>query len=220
MRCFVAGQASAGATAVEVKNRGWLSILFCRIFAAFLNHASRGAEIAIPVSEHPRGSTVTDDFWDELAMWTALLVYFATWTVVPWLTLGASLWYVGVIWAAVYVLFHIREIVLKGHCYLSADSTAFPAVFVVWVLLGVVLSVSGVTSVTANRLAYVRALVFSFVLGHVLSLAYGWAVHAFGFLADKVLLRFDLGRKDWHPQHEGLAALSRREREVKKRKKE
>ena len=160
------------------------------------------------------------DGWDVLAMWTALLVYFATWTVVPRLMLGADLWYVGLIWAVVYVLFHIREIGLKGHCYLSADSTAAPAVIVTAILLAVVLSLSGVTTVTANRFAYPRALATSFILGHILSLLYGAALNGFGFLVDKALFRFDMKRVDRTPQHKGIAALSRSEEEVKRRKRD
>ncbi len=159
---------------------------------------------------------MSKDDWDLFAMWSALLVYFATWTVVPWLVLGANLWYVGVIWAVVYVLFHIREIVLKGHCYLSADSTAFPAVLVTGILLGVVLSVSGIVSVTANRAAYVRAFFLSFMLGHVLSLVYAASLNGLGFLIDKALLRLDIGRGKSTPDHKGIAGLSRAEQEVKR----
>ena len=126
---------------------------------------------------------------DDLAMWTSLVIYFATWTVLPLLLLGANLWYVGVIWAVVYVLAHVREIVAKGHCYLSADSTALPAVIATAILLAVVLSVNDVTSMMANRAAYVRAFVFSFMLGHVLSLVYSAAVSGVGGLVEKSLER-------------------------------
>lgn len=113
---------------------------------------------------------------DELAMWTSLFVYFAVWTVIPLLILGGNLWYVGVIWAVVYVLAHANENANRGHCYLSADSTAFPAVLVTAVVLVVVLARSDVTTVIADRAAfftaYLKAFGISFVLGHVLSLAY------------------------------------------------
>ena len=116
---------------------------------------------------------------DELAMWTSLVVYFAVWTIIPWLSLGGSLWYVGVIWAVVYVSAHANENANRGHCYLSADSTAFPAVLVTTIVLAVVLSRSDVTTVTADRAAfftaYLKAFGFSFVLGHVLSLVYSAA---------------------------------------------
>ena len=162
---------------------------------------------------------MTRDDVGRLAMWTALIVYFATWTVVPWLTLGANLWYVGVIWAVVYVLAHVIEIVAKGHCYLSADSTAFPAVIAAGILLGLVLSVSDVASVTANRAAYVRAFVMSFILGHVLSIAYSAAVTGLlGRLASEPKATSSRSGGPWAPRHEGIAALARTEKEVKRRK--
>ena len=160
---------------------------------------------------------MTADNWDRLAMWTALFVYGATWTVIPALALGIDLWYVGAIWASVYVLAHVREIVVRGHCYLSADSTAFPAVLVTAVVMGIALSVSGVASVTANRFAYVQAFIFSFGLGHILSLLYSALVNQLGVLANRVVRRLRGGRGTVIPRHGGMAHLSRREEEVRRK---
>lgn len=121
---------------------------------------------------------------DKLAMWTSLLVYFAVWTVIPPLILGGNLWYVGVIWAVVYVSAHAIENVNRGHCYLSADSTAFPVVLITAIVLVVVLARSDVTTVTADRAAfftaYLKAFGLSFVLGHVSSLVYAAAFDIVG----------------------------------------
>lgn len=136
---------------------------------------------------------------DEVAMWTSLFVYFAVWIIVPWLILGGNLWYVGVIWSVVYVAAHVNENANRGHCYLSADSTAFPAVLVTAIVLVVVLARSDVTTVTADRAAfftaYLKAFGFSFVLGHVLSLIYSAAVDILGRRIQGVLAHRRIARR-------------------------
>lgn len=161
---------------------------------------------------------MTRDDWDRLVMWTALLVYFAVWTIIPSLALGGHVWFVGVSWATVYVSFHVLEITARGRCYLSADSTALPAAAVTAVIVAIVLSPSGIISVTADRFAYVQAFAFSFVLGHVLSLLYSALANQLGVVIDRAFSRRNGRKGTLIPRNRGMAELARSEEELKRKK--
>ena len=135
-----------------------------------------------------------DDSGGSFIRWTALLVYLAVWTLVPRFFLGGELWYVGVVWGTVYVLAHVYEMKVRGNCYLSADSTGAPAVFVAALGLGILLTSLDITSVLANRAAYLQAFVVTFVAGHVAAIAYSAA--AFGLLTLLGIVARIFGRQD------------------------
>lgn len=107
-------------------------------------------------------------------MWSALVVYFAVWTLVisagrPGLVVPAGFL------ALVYVGFHIFEMTKRHHCYLSADSTALPgACLVAFVMSFVLFDVPrerfmfGGHVVVAVMAWHVAALLYSFALGGLL----------------------------------------------------
>ena len=77
---------------------------------------------------------------EDLVMWSALGVYALVWLLGLGIGLGGA-WWIAVVATASYVGMHVFEITRRGHCYLSADSTAAPisllvfsgAVMVLWV---------------------------------------------------------------------------------------
>jgi hypothetical protein len=64
---------------------------------------------------------------------------------------------------------------------LSADSTGAPAVFITAFVLGMLLTWLDITSILANRAAYLQAFVVTFIAGHLAAFAYSAA--AFGLLS-------------------------------------
>jgi hypothetical protein len=58
---------------------------------------------------------------------SSLLVYLLVWMFVPVIIAGPQYWPVGFFVGFVYVTMHWFEQRFRGHCFLSADSTAFPA---------------------------------------------------------------------------------------------
>ena len=114
---------------------------------------------------------------DDFLMWSSLIIYMAVWIGIPYSFLGGELWYVGVVWAGTYVSFHVVAIRTSGHCYLSADSAAFPAVLVVAVISTVSLHWFDVAPFQLHMMDYLKAFASSFILGHVLALAYSAVFH-------------------------------------------
>ena len=117
-----------------------------------------------------------------MGVWLTLPTYFATWTLVSSWGGRPAIAPLAIALASVYTLAHIYEIKYRGHCLLSADSTAAPLAFVTFVcccFVGYQL-----LSVTKPDLVYfVRGLALSFILGHVLSLAVAATTHGVGELA-------------------------------------
>ena len=123
-----------------------------------------------------QGHSATDYRIGEFVMWSALLIYFAAWI------FGVSIMGSGSILpaaflASVYVGFHIYEINKRGHCYLSADSTAAPAVLVTALVMSFVIFDSSGARIRfgghvglAFALGHIAALLYSFTLGGLL----GW----------------------------------------------
>ena len=150
-------------------------------------------------------------------MWTSLPIYLGVWVLVPRAFLGAELWYVGVIWAVTYVGFHVYEIVVRRHCYLSADSTAAPAVLTVALLTALVLHITGVAGFSQHAWPYLQALVMAFGGGHLAALGYS---ALFSWLGGATF-RASRNSGPWIEQgstYRGLSRLSEVEREVRKRK--
>ncbi len=115
---------------------------------------------------------------DRVVLGGALAVYAAIW--IAMLAGGPhGHWAVALTTTAAYVGGHVFEITRRGHCFLSADATAFPVSLVVFAVAQTVLWFGGASalSLAVNGLmAYGSA----FLLGHV-------AAHAFAFVADRLL---------------------------------
>jgi hypothetical protein len=121
--------------------------------------------------------TRTELLIDDVAMWSSLAVYLAIWSaflsrgfkddlLIP--ALGVSGLYVGM---------HIYEITVRHHCYLSADSTAFPVTLLVSV------AASGVAHFTSgvpwrHIAGFFASGPVAFLVGHIAALTYsallGW----------------------------------------------
>jgi hypothetical protein len=108
-------------------------------------------------------------------MWTALAVYAVIWAIGLGVGIG-GVWLPAAV-TATYVGMHVFEITQRGHCYLSADSTAAPiagGLYFVVVSLGWVFNSSSLPHVSFWRAWMV--LVFVIIGAHLSALAYTWAL--------------------------------------------
>ena len=121
--------------------------------------------------------TPTESKIGSVVVWTALAVYLTTWLV------GIShyiekAWLLATVTSVAYVGMHVYEIVRRGHCYLSADSTAVPLSLLVFSIGVFFLWYSGHPAL-AGRRVIIAWLVYGGVLtiGHVLALCYSFVAH-------------------------------------------
>ena len=121
--------------------------------------------------------TPTEAKIGSVVMWTALGIYLAIWL------LGLShyiekAWLLALLTSIAYVGMHVYEIVRRGHCYMSADSTAVPVSLLVFSIGVLCLWYSGHPAL-AGRRVIIAWLVYGGVLtiGHVLALCYTFVAH-------------------------------------------
>jgi hypothetical protein len=69
---------------------------------------------------------------DKVAMWSALAIYFAVWSIALTADFQYEWHLAGIGVAIVYVVMHIFEITVRHHCFISADSTAIPVTLLVF----------------------------------------------------------------------------------------
>lgn len=130
-------------------------------------------------------NTNTEQRIQTLAVWSALAVYFAIWLSFisdlfkPDLLLPA----LGISFA--YIAMHVYEISRRGHCYLSADSTALPVTLLLLVS-GSLLAHFYSDIHWADIIQFSTRLAAAFLIGHIAALAYS---AIFGALATRLLQR-------------------------------
>ena len=108
---------------------------------------------------------------DDFVMWTALLVYAVVWFWAICYYIGFNYWYFSLILTIIYCISHIYEITQKGHCYLSADASAFPAALITFIILTVLIYLWGPGKVIGIT-NFVLGFVIAFFLGHLIALLY------------------------------------------------
>ncbi|MCK5074928.1 MAG: hypothetical protein KAR38_01070 [Calditrichia bacterium] len=108
---------------------------------------------------------------DDFVMWTALLVYAVVWFWAICYYIGFNYWYFSLILTIIYCISHIYEITQKGHCYLSADSSAFPAVFITFIISTSLMYFVG-PGKEIGIINFVLGFAIAFFLGHVIALLY------------------------------------------------
>jgi hypothetical protein len=121
----------------------------------------------------------TDDRITEFVFWSALAVYAATWVAGLGLGLRGE-WLLAGATAAAYLGGHIYEMTRRNHCFLSADSTAAPASFLLFSVVVLCRWAVGYPPVPGKPLVlawFIYGVVF--MLGHLAALAY---VGTFGLL--------------------------------------
>ena len=115
-------------------------------------------------------------------MWLTLPTYFVTWTLVSSWGGRPAILPLAFCLATIYTLAHVYEIRYRGHCLLSADSTAAPLALVAFV--GCCIVGYEVLSVPKPELVdFVRGSALSFMLGHVFAIAVAATTHGVGELA-------------------------------------
>lgn len=118
----------------------------------------------------------TDYCIGEFVVWSALAVYSAAWVASLAMGLGGY-WLLASGTAAAYVGMHVFEITRRGHCYLSADSTAVPVSLVLFSLAVIGLWSAGELPLPGRPLVLAwGAYCLALMAGHVLALAYSIAV--------------------------------------------
>jgi hypothetical protein len=117
------------------------------------------------------GRTRTQQFIDSMAMWSSLAVYFIIW--VGFLSAGFAerLLIPALAISAVYVGMHIYEITKRGHCYLSADSTAAPLTIALCVL-GCVAARVTKDAPWLEIGAFLMRVSIAFIVAHIAALVY------------------------------------------------
>lgn len=84
--------------------------------------------------------------------------------------------------ATVYTGAHVYEISYRGHCLLSADSTAAPLAFIASIVLGIIgyrlLSIS-----TLDLIYFITGSAVALIVGHLLAIAVAASAHGMGELA-------------------------------------
>ena len=111
-------------------------------------------------------------------MWASLPTYFVAWCFfASWFLHPELLWFALVL-ASVYVSMQVYEINWRHHCFLSADSTAAPAVFLAFACLAIYgynvgLSGSLLVDFATGTLA-------AFFVGHIAALAVAGMFHVTG----------------------------------------
>ncbi len=114
----------------------------------------------------------TDTRIADFVMWSALAVYAAVWVAGLGFGLGGE-WLLASLTAGAYVGMHIYEMARRGHCALSADSTACPVSLVLFSLAVLGMWAAGHPPLPGRSLLWAWG-VYSVVLmgAHVAALAY------------------------------------------------
>jgi hypothetical protein len=115
-------------------------------------------------------------------MWLTLPTYFATWTLLASWGGRPQILLLALAIAMVYTGAHVYEICYRGHCLLSADSTAAPLTFIASIVLGIIgyrlLSIS-----TLDLTYFITGAAVAFMVGHLLAIAVAASAHGMGELA-------------------------------------
>ena len=115
-------------------------------------------------------------------MWLTLPTYFVTWMLVSSWGCRPAILPLAILLASAYTLAHIYEIRCRGHCLLSADSTAAPLAFVVFAMSCLV-GYKVLSIPVAQLVDFATGSALSFMLGHVFAITVAAATHGAGELA-------------------------------------
>jgi hypothetical protein len=118
----------------------------------------------------------TDRRIADLVLWSALAVYTAVWVAGLGVGLGGE-WLLAGGTAATYVGMHVFEMTRRNHCFLSADSTAFPVSLLVFSIAVLSLWAAGHPPLPEEPLVLALAVFCAvFMAGHVAALTYAAAL--------------------------------------------
>ena len=106
-------------------------------------------------------------------IWSSVIAYGITWSLVPQLFLDPAFWYVGLIWGGAYIAGQIREMITTGHCYASADPTALGYALGASIPLMLWLGATGHLGAWSMWWDLLRAFPASFAAGHLAAIASG-----------------------------------------------
>ena len=87
--------------------------------------------------------TRTELLIDDTAMWSGLIIYLFIWSVLLSAGFRSQLLFPAFGVSCLYVAMHVYEITVRGHCLLSADSTALPVTFLATVSGALVAHLAG-----------------------------------------------------------------------------
>jgi len=126
-------------------------------------------------------SQFTERF-DVVGIWLTLPTYFVTWTLVSSWGGRPTILPIALGLATVYTLAHVYEMRYRGHCLLSADSTAAPLAFLAFV--GCCFIGYKVLAVPKLELInFGQGSALSFMLGHIFAIIVAATTHGVGELA-------------------------------------
>lgn len=119
-------------------------------------------------------ATTTDQRILNFVLWSSIVVYAIVWLVTLVISLEGA-WLLSLVTSAAYAGGHAFEVVKRGHCFLSADATAFPVSLVVFSTVAVVLWGVGMTPLPGQALVLAWVSYgYAFFLGHLAALGYAW----------------------------------------------
>ena len=108
---------------------------------------------------------------DDIIMWSALLIYGSIWLVMA-KSLIENYWLIaGALPGLMYCMGHVYEIRHRGHCYASADPTAFPLAALGTLIVYIFFLISG-NLPDGGTLKFFELFIFSFGAGHIAALLY------------------------------------------------
>ena len=114
---------------------------------------------------------------EAVAVCSTLPVYFIVWTAGISNGFRSQLVLLATLTAATYVGMHLFEFLVRGHCFLSADSSAAPITTLVFGALLVTFSRAG-TVTSLDIVDSIGGFCLSFMVGHVAALLFSASVAA------------------------------------------
>lgn len=133
-----------------------------------------GAALAAESGTRPMTSPTRNRI-EAFGVWGTLAVYFLVWTAGISNGFRAHLLLLAIITATTYIGMHVFEMLVRGHCLLSADSTAAPVTILVFVVAITTFSWTGMIQ-PREMARSIGGFTLSFIVGHIAALLYAASV--------------------------------------------
>ena len=112
---------------------------------------------------------------EAFGIWGTLAVYFVVWVAGISNGFHTQILLLATLTAATYVGMHVFEILVRGHCLLSADSTAAPVTILVFAVLLATFSWAGMLP-SRDVARSIGGFAISFMVGHLAALLYAASI--------------------------------------------